>query len=334
MLKRVCLALAIYAQPVLADQALVDQALDEHILPVFDNLAMQTATLEQVAEIHCEPNMAELRSAYSDAFDAWVKASHIRTGPSEEEERAFALAFWPDTKGFTGKALNSLISKEDPVVFDPVEFATLSVAGRGFYAMEFLLYDDAYQSEETAEYRCDLTRAITSEINRNATAIKWGWQAFQEELRTPREDGPYQTDEEALREVFKALGTGLQFTSDARLGRPLGTFERPRPRRAEARRSGRSARHVELALISAYELAMILAQGERQIAEDLGLAFDRAVELVRDLDDPSFEGVADPQGRFRVEVVQQAVDRIREIVGLELAPALGVSAGFNALDGD
>ena len=137
MMKRVCFALAISAQPVVADQALVDHALDAHILPVFDNLAIQTETLEQVAEIHCEPKMAELRSAYSDAFDAWVRASHIRTGPSEEDERAFALAFWPDTKGFTGKALNRLISKQDPIVFDPVEFATLSVAGRGFYAMEF-----------------------------------------------------------------------------------------------------------------------------------------------------------------------------------------------------
>lgn len=334
MIKRLCLVLTICGQSALADQALVDQALDDHVLPTFDVLAESASTLSEVAAIHCEPEKAELRGAFSDAFDAWVRASHIRVGPSEEEERAYALAFWPDTKGFTSKALNSLIRDADPIVFNPEEYATLSIAARGFYAMEFLLFDPAYQVEETAEYRCDLTRAIASEINRNATAIKWGWQAFQDGLRLPSDKGPYKTDEEALREVFKALHTGLQFTSDARLGRPLGTFDRPRPQRAEARRSARSARHVELSLLATYDLAMILAKDHPLIAQDLGLAYDRAVELVRDIEDPDFSGVADPMGRFRVEVVQQAVDRIREIVTFELAPALGVTAGFNALDGD
>lgn len=150
----------------------------------------------------------------------------------------------------------------------------------------------------------------------------------------PETEGLYKTEEEALREVFKALNTGLQFTSLARLGRPLGTFERPRPRRAEARRSLRSARHVELALQATYALARILASDDPQIARDLALAYDRALDLVGDLNDPDFSGVAEPMGRFRVEVLQQAIDRIREIVILELAPALGVTAGFNALDGD
>lgn len=334
MLKRLCLILTLCGHSASADQALVDQALDDHILPSFAALAESASTLSEVAAIHCEAEKAELRGAFSDAFDAWVRASHIRVGPSEEDERAFALAFWPDTKGFTPKSLNALISAADPIVFNPQEFATLSIAARGFYAMEFLLFDPAFQSEDTAEYRCDLIRAIAAEINRNASAIKWGWQTFQEGLRVPSEEGPYKTSDESLREVFKALHTGLQFTSDARLGRPLGTFDRPRPARAEARRSARSARHVELSLLATYDLAMILAKDHPLIAQDLGLAYDRAVELVRDLEDADFSGVADPMGRFRVEVLQQAVDRIREIVTFELAPALGVTAGFNALDGD
>ena len=334
MLKRLSLLFAICAQMALAGQELVNQSLERHILPTFDALADHTATLNEVAAIHCAPHSVELRSAYSDAFDAWVRASHIRVGPSEENDRAFALAFWPDTKGFTGKSLDALIRAADPIIHNPEDFATLSVAARGFYALELLLFDPLFQSEATAEYRCDLVRAIAFEIHRNAKAIKWGWQSFQDALRMPEADGLYKTEEEALREVFKALNTGLQFTSLARLGRPLGTFERPRPRRAEARRSSRSARHVKLSLQATYTLARILASDDPQIARDLALAYDRALDLVGEINDPDFSGVAEPMGRFRVEVLQQAIDRIREIVILELAPALGVTAGFNALDGD
>jgi len=333
------LSLALAVLPAVADQAdvnhvLVSTALDSHILPVFDNLHENAATLQEVAAVHCDIAAPELQAAFAETFDAWVRASHIRTGPSEEEERAFALAFWPDTKGFTAKALNRLIETKDQSVFDPVEFAKLSIAARGFYALEFLIYDDAYQSDEIAEYRCELVRAITREINRNASGIKWGWQAYQEVLRAPMTDGPFKDHEEALREVFKALSTGLQFTSDARLGRPLGSFDRPRPRRAEARRSGRSLRHVALSLEATRELALALAVHEPSITADLTAAYERALELTETLDDPDFSGVSDIQGRFRVEILQQAVDRIREIVSLELAPALGVTEGFNALDGD
>lgn len=334
MLRKISIALICMAHSAMADQAIVGRFLDEHALPAFDQLDRSAANLAEVSATHCDGQSPEFLAAYGQAFDAWVGVSHIRVGPSEEEDRAFALAFWPDTKGFTVKSLNALITAADPVVYEPEGFASISIAARGFYALEFLLFDAGFQDDETATYRCDLVRAIVHEIHQNAAAIKWGWQGYQDVLRVPSADGPYKDDTEALREVFKALHTGLQFTSDARLGRPLGTFERPRPRRAEAWRSERSARHVQLALVASYELALMLAIDEPLITQSLQAAYDRAIDLVEQIDDPAFAGVADPAGRFRVEILRQAVDRIREIVTLELAPALGVTAGFNSLDGD
>lgn len=137
-----------------------------------------------------------------------------------------------------------------------------------------------------------------------------------------------------LQELFKALTTGLQFTADTRLGRPLGTFDQPRPTRAEARRAGRSLRHVQLSLIALRDLAQRLASISPEASATLDAAFGQSLDLTERLDDPVFAGVADPQGRLRVEALQQSIGRIREIAATDLGPALGVAAGFNALDGD
>jgi hypothetical protein len=52
------------------------------------------------------------------------------------------------------------------------------------------------------------------------------------------------------------------------------------------------------------------------------------------IDDPALAGVATPQGRIRIEGLQTEIDALRLTLGNDLAPALGVAAGFNALDGD
>jgi len=41
-----------------------------------------------------------------------------------------------------------------------------------------------------------------------------------------------------------------------------------------------------------------------------------------------------PQGRIRVEVLQQSIEIIALLCREELGPALGVVTGFNAMDGD
>lgn len=307
---------------------------ENHVLPRFADLAGATGVLSATAQADCTADSADLRAAYNAAFDDWISASHLRFGPTEVGDRAFALAFWPDTKGFTPKALSGLITAEDAAVENPDAFAETSIAGRGFFALERMLYDPAMAEQGSDAYRCALTRAITTDINRNAAAIRTDWQSYAPALTQPGGNSPYRSGAEAMQELFKALTTGLQFTSDTRLGRPLGSYDRPRPTRAEARRSDRSLRHVELSLIALRDLAARLAIDHPEIAADLDASFARAIDRAQALEDPAFAGVADPQGRFRVEALQQSIDDIRAITATQLGPTLGISAGFNSLDGD
>ena len=137
------------------------------------------------------------------------------------------------------------------------------------------------------------------------------------------------SEAEACAALFTALATGLEFTADGRLGRPLGTFDRPRPNRAEARRSGRSARTALLSLRALRDLAATLAEAPRTLE-----ALDCAAASAEALDDPTLAGVAEPSGRFAVEALQTEVAQARRAAAEEIGAALGVASGFNALDGD
>ena len=132
--------------------------------------------------------------------------------------------------------------------------------------------------------------------------------------------------------MFTSVPTALESLHDQRLGRPLGTFDRPRPKRAEARRSDRSLRHIVLTLASLQDL-VDKSFGDLQ-TPDLNAAFEDAIARAETLEDPTLAGVADPARRFKVEVLQRAVRDIRPALMNEVGAPLGISAGFNSLDGD
>ena len=156
-------------------------------------------------------------------------------------------------------------------------------------------------------------------------------------LRDPT-NATYQSETEALQELYKSLQTGLEFTSDTRIGRPLGTFDRPRATRAEMRRSGRSLNNVVVSLTSLQQLARALASEDADLTSQIDAAFDKALaradEIAQIDGGADFSLVDEPQNRLKLEVLQQNIDSIRDLLAMKLGPQLGVSAGFNSLDGD
>ncbi len=323
-------ALAWLAAPVLGDDLDLKSIVQEHIIDGYDDLAHHASWLALHAEANCDPTYPPLIAQFHLAFDQWVNVSHLRFGPSEVDDRAFALAFWPDPRSATPKALSALMRNQDESVLTPEAFKDVSVAARGFYALEHLLFDPAFAPKSAPDYHCALTRAISREILANAIALRDDWRESYGALLVTTENDTYRTSTEAARQLFTALSAGLEFTSQTRLGRPMGTFEHPRPNRAEARRSGRSLRHVILSLQATRDLAALISNENEQLDRAFKVAIERAIAL----DDPVFAGVATPQGRFEVEVLQQSIDAIRDILADEVGPSLGIAAGFNSMDGD
>jgi uncharacterized protein len=307
----------------------VAEAVQEVILPGYADFAVATAALSATAGSTCD--VAALRPAWNTAFDAWLKVAHVRLGPSEENGRALAIAFWPDPKGLGAKAQVALMMSGGPALTDPAAFGEVSVAARGLFGLERLLYpaDPAFEGEAA----CPLIRATAADLAGMAAALQAGWEGgTAAALMTAGEPGntTYLSPDEARQALLTALVTGLDFNADQRLGRPMGEFDKPRPERAEARASARSQRNLEQSLAGLEALSAALVPD----APVTLAAFRRAEGLAAELGDPAFAGVADPQGRLKVEILQQSVRAISAAVTTEVVPALGVGLGFNAADGD
>ncbi|MFD2739159.1 imelysin family protein [Sulfitobacter aestuarii] len=308
----------------------VSTLIDRQILPGYAAFAEETHVLAQTAVADC--SRRSLRPSWNATFDAWLRVSHLNFGPVAEQGRSVIVAFWPDSRGATPATLARLIADADPIIESAAGTAQISVAARGLFALEYLLYDPRFT--EGGQYTCDLIRALTSDLADVAEHIDTAWQKeFAETLRSAGAAGnsTYLTPREAQQALFTALVTGLEFNADQRLGRPMGSFERPRPKRAEAWRSARSLRNVTLSLAALRDLAAGLLDAPTPATD---AAFERAIRLVAALEDPTFAEVATPQGRVRVEALQQAIHGARDAVLEEIGPELGVSAGFNAADGD
>lgn len=290
--------------------------------------AFEAAALELAAKTDETCAAQDFIPAWHTAFDAWLTVAPLKIGPVEQDGMGLAIAYWPDPKGLGAKAQRGLLTAS-PELLSPESFAHQSVAARGLMGLERLLFP----SSELKADPCPLIRATAHDLARMATLIRTEWEgSFSATMLTAGEPGntTFLTRSEVRQTLFTQIDAELAFDRDQRLGRPLGSFDRPRPELAESRASGRSLRNVILSLRALRALSESLTP---DIPKTLA-AFDHTLALAEDLDDPVFEGVADPATRLKVEILQQEIHAIQQLVRQELARDLDVDLGFNAADGD
>lgn len=312
---RAILLSVLLAAPAMADTAAVVQ---DHIRPGF--AAFAAAATDLAAVDSCDTD--RMRPAFATAYDAWMQVAHLTTGPAEQDGRGLAILFWPDPKGSGWKAQRALLTA-NPTAAD---MAQQSVAARGLPALERLLYP----SDALAD-PCPLILATADDLAATASALAADWGPFGDLMLSAGQPGNtrFLKPEEATQALFTQLATGLESLADRRIGRPLGTFDKPRPDLAEAHASGRSIRNIALSLVALKDLSLKLDPDSPRTQA----AFDKAIALAQGLD-PDIDRIADPQAWLKLEILQQAVRTTRDTAVAELGPALGVELGFNSQDGD
>ncbi|MBK0398244.1 imelysin family protein [Limibaculum sp. M0105] len=337
-------ALALLAPSARAEtdhRAVATRILEAVILPGSDAFADAAARLADAAAAECaEVDAAVLRERFHLAWDAWMAIQHFRFGPLQEGDRAFAIAFWPDERGATGRTVARVLKAQDPAVDDPAAFAELPVSTRGFFALERLLWDDTGSAAPIDDYQCRYVAAGAADLSRLGAEIAARWRdPWAETVTTAGEPGnvTFLAASEVTQRLLAVMLAALAETRKDRIATPLGSFDRPRPRLAEAWRSGRSLRQIRL-LLEAVEATVrrgFMPELSPARAEALDAAFRDVFARLATAEEaaPLSEAVAG-QGRIRVEALGQAVARLEVAVRDGLGPDLGITQGFNAADGD
>lgn len=293
-----------------------------------------TGVLAEVAVRHCDEGapVAEAQAALRGAWLAWAALDSYQFGPAELQGAVLSVNFWPDKKNFVGRAVRGLggLSPEDQR--NPAVIAEGSAAAQGLPAIERLLYGDAPA--------CPALVGISAHLADVAGALEQGWFGPDGWAALVRGAGPenpvYLSPDEFTKAMFTALDFGLFRVAEQRLGRPLGTFERSFPKRAEAWRSGLTG---EIAAAQVLGVFAMLRDGFADAVPDEDLApvlrrIPVLAEQVMRLEPPIPEAVADPYLRIRVEAIQTRVREARTALADRIGPALGIEPGFSPADGD
>ena len=113
MLRGVVLCLAMVASPALADFV---QARDVHILPRYAAFADSSAALSKTLEADCSADA--VMPAYHEAYDDWIRVSHIQFGPAEARGVALSMSYWQAPKDRNGRAVETLDGEPEPEGMD------------------------------------------------------------------------------------------------------------------------------------------------------------------------------------------------------------------------
>jgi predicted lipoprotein len=290
-------------------------------------------------------------------MDAWIPLQHVHTGPAALQTRIDRIYFWPERKNAVAKQLAALLQSGDAVALAPERFATASVAVQGFPALQLLLYDGGdparlfLSGDSAAAFRCAYGTAVARNLKTIAGQIVEGWTAAVTTMAAvPAGSGSAYglraSPKETAQQMFTDLLTLFQLVGDLKLALPLGlSLDKPKPKLAESWRSGRSLRNVELNLESARAMyGKDRASGFRSLMpggsdsddldEEIVEAFAEASSSLAAIPMPLDAAVADSSGRPEVEALLADVRHVRDLLGQKLPAAIGLSVGFNALDGD
>lgn len=334
------------------NRALVDQ----HIVPRYEQLAAATARLDERSRVLCaapDPErLVAVREQFQLTMDAWMGVQHVRFGPVDLYLRYNRFQLWPDKHNTAERQLSKALADQDHSQLTEDKFPFASVALQGLSAYERLAFDGAddiarFGAAGQPGYPCELLEAVAHNLSRMAADIVQEWTAAKpsyREIVLEAEQGNsyFASSEEFSARMLNNLYTALQFIVDQKLMLPMGSGPADaNPRRAESWRSGRSLRNIILNLEAAESLymtgysALLAADKEKsELDRDIRRSFAQALQAARAIPVSLDQALQTPARRPSLERLLAATSELKRLLGGSLPTALGLSLGFNSLDGD
>lgn len=322
-------------------KALVEKFIEHHAVPRFDRLHGASKRLESAVEGLCPApdagRLSEVRGVFKSAYMSWMAVQHIRFGPVLEDNIGYRIQFWPDKHGRGGRQVSALLAADDPVP-GVEDFADMSVAVQGFPALERLLFrvEPGDFASDGGERRCGLSLAIARNIAHLSDRLAADWRAYKPEDHRA-----------ALEKMYRSYLEQFSIIAELKIRRPLGkSAEKARPKRAETWRTESSL----LAIAANLGALGVVFSGHgnwpglvsaldtdaqtQELAASLSQSFRHGSEVAYGADETLAGSVVSEQGRKFLTFLAMHVEELRDTSIELLAPALGISTGFNSLDGD
>ncbi len=280
-----------------------------------------------------EEKFGRLTARFVEAVIAWSSVEILRYGPISDDFRYERIAYWPERKNDVARGLQRLLSGRD--VLTPESIRGKSVAVQGLSALERLLYEEGNRASlmaasAPAKRRCAAGAAIAGNLENLIGEIVGALPALTEKLSA--QDSP--VPREAVTRFATDLLTVYQIAGDLKLDAPMGkTPADAKPKSAQWWRSGLSSQTLALNLQSAADLSwLVLGPGDE--GTNVVGAIETAQRLAENLPLPLSEMVSDEVQRKDLLLLRDAVRGARDLSATYVPPSLGITLGFNSLDGD
>lgn len=319
------------------------------ILPAFDNLAKVTAAFAKTAEaFDAAPDAAGLdkvKQGFNDVADAWASAQQFRLGALAQEQRSERFAYWPERRNVVDKQYLALLAGKGKDGLDAARFSTGSVAVQGLPALERILYgedkgQDVLQGDAAARRRAIIV-AIAQNLKSIAAETKSIWEKT---LKDPAKAAASfaASPAEGTAQSYTNLLTITQIIAEQKIGVSLGgDAAGAKPKAAEQWRSGRSIRNIALNLATAKTsvlapggYAELMGADQAALKADLTKAFDDAITAIEAVGDNYTDDITHQEKRKPVTAALVKINHLRDLLRQQVPPAIGVTLGFNELDGD
>ncbi len=332
----------------------IKSSIEGYIRPAADGFAHATDELAPAIDAVCKDPTDETKAAfaqhYGEAVTAFAKISFLRYGPLLEDDRLNRLAFMPDPRGIAQRQIRKILSQADSTATDAGALKDKSVAVQGLTALQLIAFDKDGQvvlgdPGKSREFICGYAKAIAVNVAQVAGEVAGAWgdpDGYSSDLLMPGTKNDHvRTSKDAIEVIFNALVTGLIIAKDQDVLPALGKGpDSAKAHRVPFSRSGNGLAYLAAELkgiedaLRAADFEPLLSEDFAWIPDSIYFEFGNAQTLLADITPPIRQSLEDGENYDRLNVLTLTINSLRDTMAGELAGALSLSGGFNALDGD
>jgi predicted lipoprotein len=297
-----------------------------------DVAARVPEAVKEVCQAPTDEAKSDFKVVFSDAVGQFARIHFLRLGPLIEDDRISRLAFQPDPRGIAQRQIRKLYGAQDESVRTAESLSEKSVALQGLTALQLIAFDKTGavvlgEEGERGDFTCSYALAISENVAGIARDVMRSWldaDGFSKTLlETGGNNARYQTDQEALEDVFQTLSTALIVVRDQNIAPSLGSSEeKARPNRIPFSRSGNGVVFLTsemdgiLAAIQSMDLEpMMMPEEHAWLIGSMTFEFENAMKTLNKLQPPLRE-TFEPSGAYgQLSLLVISLNSLQRLVG-------------------